>query len=177
MRVRIVLAMLMLTGVFAYIASPFMAITQLEAAVEIGDTQALEHRINWRSLRDGLKSDIHDGIIGLAGTQLGANTLPPFGSGFMTGIADTTIDREVTPQNLVAVMRQMRPETSSASPIHSVSWAVFKSPTTFEVTIRGERDASDGQHLRLRLELIGMQWVLVRAWVPQDLVERATQRT
>ncbi len=47
-------------------------------------------------MRDALKQDISDGIIGPVQTQMAANTLPPFGASFVNGIADTAIDREVT---------------------------------------------------------------------------------
>ncbi len=177
MRIRLQLGTYIVAGLIAYMVSPYVAVMRLQSAMESGDTQTLERMVDWRSVRDGLKSDINAGIIGLASTQLGANTLPPFGSGFMSGIADTTIDREVTPQNLVAVMRQMRPEHSAPASIDCVLWAFFKGPTSFEMVVRSDSDGDEDQHLRLRLELHGMHWSLVRAWVPQDLIERATQRT
>lgn len=179
MRAKLSVCTSLFLVMLAYALSPYIALWRLEAAVERGDTVALERGIDWRSVRDGLKQDIADGIIGPAQTQtqLTANALPPFGASFITGIADTAIDRDVTPQNLIAVMRQMRPAEKSRNPFSCFAWAFFESPTAFTVTVRNEDDEGDESHLRLRMELHHGRWMLMRAWVPQDLVERASQRT
>jgi hypothetical protein len=167
---------LVLMAVVLYGASPFLAMWQLERAMDRGDAVSLEKRVDWRSVRDGLKQDIADGIIGPVQTQLTANALPPFGASFMMGLADTAIEREVTPQNLIAVMRQMRPATAPANPFASFDWAFFDGPFSFSVIVHSDGDEEDG-HLRIRLELRGGVWTVVRAWIPQDIVERAAQRT
>ena len=166
----------------AYLASPYVALWQLESALDRGDTQALERGVDWASVREGLKQDIADGIIGPVQQQITTNTLPPFGASFITGIADTAVEREVTPQNLVAVMRQMRaphpPGMDSASNAHAeFRWAFFESPTSFGITLRTPDQDADDLPLRLRLELRRGRWTLVRAWIPQDMVERSAQRT
>jgi hypothetical protein len=159
----------------AYLASPYVALFQLEAALERGDTQALERGVDWKMVRDGLKQDIADGVIGPMQAQLASNTLPPFGSSFISGIMETSVDREVTPQNLVAVMHQMRAPEIESNPLKCFDWAFFESLVAFTVTVHNE-DAEEG-HLRLRMEMHGGKWVLVRAWVPQDLIERTSNRT
>jgi hypothetical protein len=157
-----------------YAASPYVALWRLERALDHGDTQALERGVDWPSVRAGLKQDIAEGIIGPVPTNLAATTLPPFGASFIAGIADTAVDHDVTPQNLVAVMRQMRQEPEPYL-LSRFSWAFFESPTLFGVTVRTSDD-EDG-HLRLRLALRGGRWTLIRAWIPQDIIERASQRT
>lgn len=159
----------------AYMVSPYVALWRLEAALERGDVVALERGVDWKTVRDGLKQDIADGVIGPLQTQLASNTLPPFGSSFISGIMETAVDREVTPQNLVSVMAQMRPGEVDANPFSCFDWAFFESPTVFTVTVHNN-DADEG-HLRLRLEMRGGKWVLVRAWVPQDIIERTSNRT
>ncbi len=168
-------AFLLLT--LAYLASPYVALWRLEAALETGDTLTLEQGVDWKSVREGLKQDIADGVIGPVQAQLAANTLPPFGSSFITGIADTAVDREVTPKNLVAVMRQMRPSESAGSPLDCFAWAFFDGLTTFTVTVKNADEESEDGHLRLLLKLQHGRWTLMRAWVPQEIVERAAQRT
>lgn len=158
-----------------YMASPYMALYQLEAAVERGDTQTLERGVDWKTVRDGLKQDIADGVIGPMQAQLASNTLPPFGSSFISGIMETSVDREVTPQNLVAVMRQMRAPGTASNPFSCFDWAFFENPVAFTVTVRNEE--GDEGHLRLRMEMHGGKWIIVRAWVPQDLIERTSNRT
>jgi hypothetical protein len=159
----------------AFMASPYVALWRLEAALERGDVQALEQGVDWRSLRDGLKQDIAEGIIGPLQTQLASNTLPPFGSSFISGIMETSVDREVSPQNLIAVMRQMRPGDVDPNPFSCFDWAFFESPAVFTVVVHNS-DGDEG-HLRLRMELRGTKWMLVRAWVPQDIIERTSNRT
>lgn len=159
----------------AYMASPYVALMRLEAALERGDVPALERGVDWKTVRDGLKQDIAEGVIGPMQTQLASNTLPAFGSSFISGIMETAVDREVTPQKLVTVMAQMQPAETSTNPLKCFDWAFFESPTVFTVTVHNE-DADEG-HLRLRMEMRGGRWVLVRAWVPQDLIERTSNRT
>lgn len=159
----------------AYILSPYVALMRLEAALERGDVAALERGVDWKTLRDGLKQDIADGVIGPMQAQLASNTLPQFGSSFISGIMETAVDREVTPQKLVTIMAQMRPGEIEANPIKSFDWAFFESPTVFTVTVHN--DDPDEGHLRLRMEMRSGRWMLVRAWVPQDIIERTSNRT
>jgi hypothetical protein len=159
----------------AYMASPYIALMRLESAMEHGDVAELERDVDWKQVRDGLKQDISEGVIGPIQTQLASNTLPPFGSSFISGIMETSVDREVTPQKLVTVMAQMRPGEVDANPFKCFDWAFFESPTAFTVTVHN--DEEEEGHLRLRLELRGGRWLLVRAWVPQDIIERASNRT
>lgn len=174
MRARISLIAVFLVLALAFLASPYMALWRMEAALDRGDVRALEGKVDWNALRAGLKQDIADGIIGPVQTQLAANTLPPFGASFVGGIADTAVDRDVTAQNVVATMRQMRADDSQPDCIAGLAWAFFRSPTSFDVVIR---TTDDDAHLRLRLVLRAGGWVLVRAWVPQDLIDRASHRT
>lgn len=181
MRTRLSLSTGLVLLIAAYMASPYVALWRLQAALERGDTQALEKSIDWTSIRAGLKDDIAEGVIGPAQQQAAADTLPPFGASFITGIADTTVEREVTPQNLIAVIRQMHTPASTtdeanSSPFASFAWAFFESPTVFNITIRNPDDM-DSAHMRLRMVLRHGRWTLIRAWLPQDIIERAGQRT
>lgn len=174
-RLTAVIALVMV--MIGYAASPYVALFRLERALQQGDTARLEQRIDWASVRAGLKQDIADGVIGPVQTQVASNSLPQFGASFMAGIADTMVERDVTPQNLIAVMRQMRGgDGGRGMPNCSVS-ASFDGPASFNVVVTTPEDEPDEGHLRLRLELEHGTWRVVRAWVPQDLVERAAQRT
>lgn len=182
MRTRLSISTGLVLLVTAYIASPYVALWRLEAALERGDTQALEESIDWASIRAGLKEDIAEGVIGPAQQQQAADTLPPFGTSFITGIADTAVERDVTPQNLIAVMRQMHTPQSAtddttSNPFACFAWAFFESPTVFNITVRNPDDDTETGHLRLRMVLRHGHWTLIRAWVPQDIIERAGQRT
>jgi hypothetical protein len=179
-RLTTVIALLMI--LIGYGASPYVAMFQLEMALEHGDAARLEQRIDWISVREGLKQDIADGIIGPVQTQLASNTLPQFGASFMAGIADSMIEHDVTPQNLIAVIRQTQDGdaahfTGLGTILHCLTSASFDGPARFNVVIATPSDDPDEGHLRLRLELENGTWRVVRAWIPQDMVERAAQRT
>jgi hypothetical protein len=108
--------------------------------------------------------------------------LPPFGASFMAGIAGNIIDREVTPQHLAALMRQMMtaepPSLASlGGSLRSIEHAWFDGPASFEIRLRYAGQDEDDEPLRLRLELQSGGWRVMRAWVPQDLIERASDRT
>jgi hypothetical protein len=185
--------------VLVYLASPYFALWQLASALRAGDTRALQALIDWDAVRGGLKQDVADGIVGLpeaddpapqlasntqmtSPTRLAANTLPPFGASFMSGIAGTMIDREVTPLHLVRMMRQLMPADpgGAATVLQSVGvldHAFFDGPTSFVLRIRCAGQDDDDPPLRVRLELGRYGWRVVRAWVPQDLIEMANART
>lgn len=177
MRIRLSITSGFLLLVLAYMASPYVALWQLEGALDRGDIQALERGVDWKSIREGLKQDMSEGIIGPVQTQMAANGLPPFGASFISGIADTEIERDVSPANIVAIMRQMRETETKPGPFSSFQWAFFDSPTVFTVLVRTSDDDADGSHLRLRLAMKNGRWTLMRAWIPQDLIEKAGQRT
>jgi hypothetical protein len=186
--------------VLAYVAAPYVTLWRLANALRNGDARTLEAVIDWNAVRDGLKQDVAEGIVGLpeddtpepqlasntgvaATAQYAANTLPPFGASFMTGIAGTMIDREVTPRHLIALMRQLAPAdqptgaTALLQSVGQIDHAFFDGPGSFVLRIRCAGQDDDDPPLRVRLELHGAAWRVVRAWVPQDLIERASART
>ncbi len=180
MRGRLTAVTVLFIVLLGYAASPFIALFQLQMALDHGDAARLEQRIDWASVREGLKQDISDGIIGPVQTQLAGNTLPQFGASFMAGIANSMIEHDVTPQNLIAVMRQMRNGHESEvqpSIMRCLAGITFDGPASFNVVVSAPGEDPDDGHLRLRLELQHGTWRVVRAWIPQDMVERAAQRT
>jgi len=161
----------------AYAVSPYVALWRLEQALDHGDAGRLEASVDWKSVREGFKQDIAEGVIGPMQGELAANTLPQFGASFIAGIADNAVDHDVTPQNLIAVMRQMHTGEATHASMNRFAWAFFDSPTSFNVVINMPGTDPDDSHMRLRLELHNGTWRVMRAWIPQDMVERAAQRT
>jgi hypothetical protein len=183
----------MLMGValvgLAYAAMPYMTLWRLATALREGNSRTLEALIDWDSVRDGLKEDVADGIVGIpedttATTQVASNTLPPFGASFISGIAGSLIDRDVTPQHLVALIRQLAPaEPTALGPVTligalgGIDHAFFDSPTSFTLRMHCAGQDAEDPPLRVQLKLHDGAWRVVRAWVPQDLIERANSRT
>jgi hypothetical protein len=172
---------------FAYAITPYICLWRLYSAVERGDAATLAQVVDWNSVRRGLKEDIAEGIIGMGPSQAVAsgNTLPAFGSGFVTGIASNVVDEEVTPQHLAAAVRDAQPPAMPAQPaapdngggFGSLERAFFTSPTHFIVSIRLPGQDPEDPALRVELGLSGTGWKVVRAWVPQDLMDEANTHT
>jgi hypothetical protein len=174
-------------AVAVYVAMPYVTLWQIAGALQRGDIRTLQSSIDWDAVRDGLKADISQGIVGgvfdadqAAPAQVASSTLPRFGASFVSGIAGSVVDREVTPQHLAAMMRQLapaEPDSGFSMPLRGVEHAFFESPTRFLLTVRCPgQDASD-QPLRVLLQMEDGGWKVVRAWVSQDLVDLANSRT
>jgi hypothetical protein len=172
--------------VTVYVAMPYVTLWEIAGALQRGDVGALQSSIDWDSVRSGLKADISEGIVSgvfdadHSAPQLASNTLPRFGASFISGIAGSVVDREVTPQHLAAMMRQLAPADPDAGfsmPLRGVEHAFFESPTSFLLTVRCPGQDPGDQPLRVRLEMEGGGWKVVRAWVSQDLVDLANSRT
>jgi hypothetical protein len=179
-----------------YAAAPYVALWRMYRALSEEDAPSLARMVDWGAVRQGLKDDIAEGIIGMPATQMVAsNGLPPFGSGFMSGIAGNVVDKEVTPQKVMVAVHsiqdgtgqpQQAPHASLMSalslagtgdaPCH-IDRAFFDSPTSFTIRIHAQGQDPDDPPLRVRFELRGLSWMLVRVWVPQDLMERVNFRT
>ncbi len=170
---RLIFASAIVAVLAAHTASPFVATWWMWHAAEVGDTAALASRIDWDDVRSGLKQDIADGIVGMPAQEVAAtNSLTPFGSGFIAGIAGSAVDRDVTPQGLAIALRGLRLDPG-ATDRGRIQAAHFTSPTSFELALLAPgQDASD-QPLRLELRWRAFGWQIVRAYVPQDLLEQA----
>ena len=172
-------AMLMLFAA-CYVGSPFLTLWRLTRALDGGDLAALQSLIDWAAVRQGLKDDIAEGVIGMPQrTLLASNTLPPFGASFITGIAGTEVDRSVTPEALLQAARQLDPLPGPAAelPFPAIVHAGFATPTEFDLHLRGLCQDADEQPLHLRLALHSGGWQVVRVWVSQDLMDCASSRT
>jgi hypothetical protein len=169
-----IVAVLAVVGL-AYVSQPYLTLWRLREALIHGDTATLERVIDWPSVREGLKEDIADGIIGMPQRELTArNILPPFGSGFVSSIAAHSLDAELTPQRLARAIASSGGDEAAASAAPQLEWAFFDRLTSFSVKLHCAGQEVDEPPLRLRLQLGIGGWRVVRAWVPQDVIERAT---
>ena len=66
--------------------------------------------VDWYSVREGIKEDICDLVIDQPQQAQDGGQLPPFGAGFVRGIATNVIDKQVTPEALVAAAQQPEAE-------------------------------------------------------------------
>ena len=154
----------------AYAIGPFLTLWCVSRAAQNGDLASLQSLVDWEAIRQGLKDDIAEGLIGMPAPTLAAeNTLPPFGASFVAGIAGSEIDRAVTPQALLDAARQSAP----LSPFPAIVAAAFRSPTEFDLRLRAATQEADEPPLHLRLIFRGGLWQVARVWLPQDMIDRA----
>ena len=85
----------------AYGAYPFVTLLRLGHAIRQGDAATLETMVNWDAVREGIKEDICDLVIDEPPQAKANGQLPPFGAGFLRGIATNVVDKQVTPEALV----------------------------------------------------------------------------
>lgn len=170
----------------AYVAAPYVVVWRLSSAMEHGDAVALRQLVDWGSVRAGLKEDIAEGLVGPGSVNqnasvqtIGVDTLPPFGASFAAGIAGSVVDHDVTPEHLVATLHQLQPAETNAGPMPPVGvrQAFFDGPTSFVLEVRCPGQFADDAPLRLRLAISDGVWKVVRAWIPQDLIDEANSRT
>ena len=164
----------------AYAGGPFVTLWRITHALESGDRDTLQAVIAWESVRQGLKDDISEGLLGMPQSrQVASNALPPFGASFISGIAATAIDRDVTAQGLLGVARLLDPGPApgGAGAVPSIVGAGFATPTCFDLRVLAPGQAPDETPLHVRLEFHQGSWQVMRVWIPQDLMDRAAART
>ena len=92
---------------------PYVTLYRLGQAIRSGDAARLETMVDWSSVREGIKEDICDLVIDQPPQEQADGKLPPFGAGFVRGIATNVVDRQVTPEALVAAAQG--PEATEAT--------------------------------------------------------------
>lgn len=167
----------LLVVALAYAVYPYVTLYRLGLAIRHGNAMALQTMVDWPSVREGIKEDICDMVIDQPQQAKRDDRLPPFGAGFMRGIAANAVDQSITPETLVSVAQQ--PETKQAprrgaGAAVQVNWAFFGSPTSFVVDLVAPAQASP---IRLQMELRDGTWRVTRVWLPPELLAQAHART
>jgi hypothetical protein len=127
--------------------------------------------VDWPAVREGIKEDICDLVIDSPPEVKVGAKLPPFGAGFVRGIAQNAVDARVNPESLAAAAKQ--PSTPDGASVQ-VSWAFFAGPSAFVVDLNAAGQASP---IRLELNLRDGAWQVTRVWLPPELLTQANART
>jgi hypothetical protein len=130
--------------------------------------------VNWDSVREGIKEDICDMVVDQPAQAKTGGQLPPFGAGFVRGIATNVIDKQVTPEALAKAARGPETKEVATGADVQVSWAFFASPSTFVVDLNAPGQSSP---IRLKMDLREGAWHVTRVWLPPDLLSQANART
>lgn len=119
-----------------WLAWPYYAVYDLVQSVQNGDVIALDHRIDWTSVRDGLREDLKAAFVQkmAAEASRGDKSSSALGAGLAAligpKIIDTAVDSYVTPQGIAALIKSGKPQVQP--PANSV---VTKSSDARAVTV------------------------------------------
>ena len=111
-----VVAVLALAG--AYFASPLLAFRALVQAAQAGDRAGLERMVDFPAVRDSLKSQLGERLMGALERDAGL-AKGPFGQlGALLGpaIVDQVVDAAITPDGVAAIVRTGRAPLSDIVP-------------------------------------------------------------
>jgi tetratricopeptide (TPR) repeat protein len=190
-RTKIVLILAGLVVAVGWLAWPYYALYDLITAVKNGDAVALEERVAWDSVRQGLRGDLSAFLLQKlsadakarnndAGAALGAGLAAAFGP----AIINQLIDSYVTPQTISTLIRTGKPsvpiggtptadtsgEQKHQPDLKLVRFAFFSGgPFTFKVEIAPE-GGSVQKELGLLFKWSG-DWKLTRIILPADAMD------
>lgn len=171
MRARWSLVAMVLSLGVTYVAYPYVTLYRLGSAIQGADAATLESLVDWPAVREGIKEDVCDLVADEPGPAKTGAELPPFGASFVRGITSNSIDKQVTPQALLAAATTTLPvapvpQEPRGADVH-VNWAFFDSPTTFLVSLQAHGQA---EPIKLEMDLQNGEWRVMRVWLPAELL-------
>jgi hypothetical protein len=164
----------LLVVALAYVVYPYATLYRLGQAIRHGDASTLGSMVDWPAVREGIKEDICDSVIDQPQDARNGTQLPPFGAGFVRGIASNAVDAKITPEALVAAAADQPAAQPAQGAAVQVSWAFFSGPSAFVVDLRAP---GQDQPIRLQLDLRSGSWQVTRVWLPPELLGQANART
>jgi hypothetical protein len=166
-RQRQILAALFAIGGI-YVAYPYVTLYRLDMALRSGDVTVLKMLVDWPAVREGITEDICDLVIDQSAESKTGGELPPFGAGFVRGIATNLVTERVIPQAFATPADQsLAGEIKDRTAILAY-WAFFDAPTQFSVHLRTSRKIPT---TRLQMELRNGLWKVTRIWLPLEMLE------
>jgi Protein of unknown function (DUF2939) len=166
----------------AYIGTPFVTAWSIREAIQNGNSDYLEHKIEWDSVRATLRESLTQVALGQPGTDpmQTADASPKPGlwkrikNSLSKSAVNNVVDNYVTPEGLPQLFsyrktyRDVSGETAAleAMPWHErlagfwsrIKRAEFKSPAMFEIEMADRNDPT--RHYVGLLELRGFEWKL-----------------
>lgn len=170
------LLLLILVLLAAYAAYPYLALYRLGEALRVQDQDAVEAKVDWPKLRQGIKDDVNAALVAKVKPEEG-DALAAFGIALAGKLAGPVVDAAVTPAGLAAVAAADRPTlTTLATQVYVSNSADrslprlvqsgFGGPTVFEATVMPRGATGEADAIRLRFELEGGYWMLTRIHLP-----------
>jgi uncharacterized membrane protein YvbJ len=169
---KLIISILLPALAVLYVASPYLALKSLHSAVEDGDRDKLENRIDFPTVRNNLKDDVNammaSAMAEVSEEDADDSGMEAFAMIFASTIVDGMIDGFVTPSGISKLIKEGQLEEEDKETTVSeeneempeLTYAFFQSPTKFKATL--------GNDLTLILKLDGLSWKLVRLIIPED---------
>ena len=159
-----------------YAAYPYLALYRLGEALRTHDLDAVETKVDWVRLRQGVKDDVNAALVAKVMPEDG-DSFAAFGLALAGKLASPVVDASITPTSLAAVATADRPtltalitriyvSTSPDKPLPQLVGSSFDGLTTFEATAMPRGAEGEGRAIRLRFELEGGYWTLTRIHLP-----------
>ena len=160
----------------AYAAYPYLALYRLGEALRAEDMDAVEVKVDWPKLRQGVKDDVNAALVAKVKPEDG-DDLAAFGIALAGKLASPVIDAAVTPAGLAAVAEADRPtlaalvtqvsvSASPGRPLPRLVGSSFGGLTAFEATVMPDGTDDERRAIHLRFELEGGYWMLTRIHLP-----------
>lgn len=174
-----------IVGVAVWILWPYFALYELFNGLEEGNPVVLERRVEWESVRRGLRDDANAMFLAMNASDHPANGRNDFAKGlsviFGPALINQIIDAYVTPQtisNLIRLGSYDKDENQIASKKNDqtqiwkkIQYAFFSGgPFTFIVEMG--TDSKVSRHPVTLLLTWGGDWKLVRVFLPADATIR-----
>jgi hypothetical protein len=176
MNVRVIIAgvaavLVLLLGYV--VATPYIAVSQMQAAAEARDGQALSEYIDFVAVRQSLNTQLTAMLANEMAQSNDDDAMGLLGAAFGNKIIELLLDAIVTPEGLVAVLNGdsmtdvLDQEASvSATPANTAVSMGYQSLDTFGVTITNT-DTQSATTLLLTRD--GLNWRLSEILLPQVL--------
>lgn len=148
MKLRLLLLSALVIGAW-YFASPWYTMWRIVDAAEAGDSAALEERIDFTRLREGMRQD-------LAASRDDGDTdfLDRIGDGMVEAVGTAAINTIVTPRGLAVML-----DASPAMPGQELSWDVDRTGFGTFTAVSTYEDGTPGP--QMLFERSGLAWQLI----------------
>ncbi|MFS3134312.1 DUF2939 domain-containing protein [Gluconacetobacter sacchari] len=170
---RRICAVTLVMSLSLFVASPFVTLWSVSAAIQSHDARALGGFLNWRAVQASVKSQITSGILAQPADD---DELPDFGSSFAVAAVSRAVDVHVNADNLETLMGQVMP--AAAGTVSAVSPVVmlrhirirFLRPDIFEA--RAVMPGHEGETpLRVQMRIQGWRWKITDVALPASRSE------
>ena len=167
-------AALVLLGVVGwYVAAPWMAMNGLRDAVVAGDSDAIEARVDFESVRTEMKADLRARMQAELASETGSGG-EKLGAALGMVVIDGMVDNIVTPEVIGSVVRegQARSGLIEAAPAgdaaqEPIDWRIERDGLSRFRAIPETDDIDAETAPRLVFEREGFSWKLVEIVIPE----------